>query len=164
MQYLSRKIVENGFQINDFTEEQATRKDPEIKLKYTATSNQLLKEYGAESLLKIIPFRLILPEEPKFRKLPVQLNFPVYRIDSIENIIPEIFAISAIPECKSVSSKYGNYQAEYKKEGNSVFVSRQIIIKAVSYPLTEYRDFYNFMLEIFELENSAYITLTKKVL
>ncbi len=128
-------------------------------MNYTASSEHMLKAYGDESLLKIIPLEFFFLEEPGKRKLPVQIDFPVYRIDSCEYEIPANYAISAIPKNISLHSDYGEYQANFQIKDHTIQIIKQIKINPGSYPLDDYPDFYGFIKHILESENSFYITL-----
>ena len=161
-QYIRKKIVETGFQLDTYSIAAPERDIPEINLKYTASSDQLLKEYGAESLLKVIPLDFNFLEEPKKRKLPVQINYPVYRIDTIEYAIPDNYNVNSIPKNATINSKYGNYQVGFHVKDQSVTAIKKVKINSGSYPLDEYQNFYNFILRLNESENSFYIALTNK--
>jgi hypothetical protein len=160
-QYLGRKVVETGFQLDTYSISVPERDKPEIKLNYTASSDKMLKEYGNEVLLEVIPMRFPFQEEPRKRKLPVQIDYPVYKIDSIEYVIPGNYKISAIPENVNISSQYGEYRAEFRQKEQSVLVIKQVKINSGSYPLDVYPDFYNFIMRLHDSENSFYISLTK---
>jgi len=137
------------------------RDKPEIILKYTASSDQKIKEYGNELLVEIIPLKFPFLEEPLKRKLPVQINYPDYRIDSTEYLIPESFKIAVVPKNISIKSVYGEYQAEFQVKEHSVIVIKQVKINSGSYSLNQYREFYDFIINLSETENSFFLSLTK---
>lgn len=160
-QYINDRVIDDGFQLGTYTISNPERDIPEIILEFTASSGQMLKEYGNESLLKIIPLRLLYLEEPKKRKLPVQINYPILKIDSSEYLIPENYKTTTIPQNRSYHSKYGDYQVSFLENGKTVTAVKQIKINPGTYPIAEYPDFYSFIMKILESENSFYITLTK---
>lgn len=161
-QYIRDHIIESGMQLDSYSISTSERDTPEIKLKYTSSSDQIVKGYGTETLVKIIPLDFEYLEEPKKRKLPVQINYPVNRVDSTEYTIPGYYNITAIPQSTSISSKYGEYHADFLVKDHTVMAIKHLIINSGSYPLTEYQKFYNFLLSLSESENSFYITLTNK--
>jgi hypothetical protein len=161
-QYLAKRIVASGFQLDKYSFTVPERDNPEIELKYSASSAGLLKEYGTESLVKVIPIEMPILEEPKKRKLPVQINFPIYQIDSIEYTISENYKISAIPKNIAIISGYGEYSADFQIKENRLLVIKQVQISSGKYPHDEYDKFYNFIKTIAESENSFYLSLTKK--
>jgi len=160
-QYLGKRIFESGYQMDTYSMSTPERDKPEIILKYTASSDQKIKEYGNELLVEIIPLKFPFLEEPLKRKLPVQINYPDYRIDSTEYLIPESYKIAVIPKNISIKSVYGEYQAEFQVKEHSVIVIKQVKINSGSYSLNQYREFYDFIINLSETENSFYISLTK---
>jgi hypothetical protein len=159
IQYLGRKIVETGFQMDKYSVSAPERDTPEITLEYTASSDHMMKSYGTESLVEIIPIKFPFLEEPKKRKLPVQVNYPINRIDSIEYVIPENYKISVVPKNIAICSAYGEYQAYFEVKGHTVLAIKHVKINYGSYPLDEYQKFYSFMKSIAESESSFYIAL-----
>jgi len=161
LQFLNNNMIPFRFQLDTYSIVSPGRDQPETILNFTASSDQMMKEYGNESLLKIIALGFLYLEEPKKRKLPVRIDYPVYRNDTSTYTIPLIYRISGIPADILLKSKYGDYKVRFTSEGNMVKAIKQLKIKSGYYPLDEYQDFYNFMNQIFESENSLYITLIK---
>ena len=160
-QYLTRRIISNGFQMESYSLAIPDRDTPEIVLRYSATSDHHVKVYGKELLVNIIPMVLPVPEDPKKRKLPVQINYPVNRIDSIEYKIPATHTITALPESIAIESKYGLYRTDYHSDDKSVTAFKQLIINPGTISLSEYPDFYSFIKRVIDAESISYITLTK---
>ncbi len=158
---LSRYIIETGFQLEKYTVVSPGRDIPEIQLQYSATSSQHIKVYGNESLLKVIPFESSTIEDPKKRKIPIQLNFPINSVDTINYKIPAYYSISALPENITINSTYGTYQVEFLQSGQTAKVVKELKIKAGAISLEEYPAFYTFYNQILESEKSLYITLTR---
>lgn len=159
-QVMSR-VVQTGFQLDKYSISTPERDTPESTLKYTATSDQMFREYGTESLVKIIPLEFDFLEEPKKRKLPVQINYPEYRVDTIEYTIPENYKITAFPKNIAITSGYGEYHADFQVKDHKVKAIKQVKINSGLYPLNNYQMFYDFIIRIGESENSYYITLMK---
>ncbi len=158
---LSHYLVETGFQLEKYTASSPGRDIPEIRLQYSATSNQYVKAYGNESLLKVIPMELPTLEDPKKRKLPVQINYPIYLVDTINYNIPASYAISALPDNITINSNYGEYQVGFSQQGQTAQVIKELKIKACTVNPDDYPGFYTFYNQIFESEKSLYITLTR---
>jgi hypothetical protein len=155
------KVLQPGFQLENYSLTIPERDTPEISLKYTATSDKVLKVYGNESLVKIIPAINTFLEDPKNRTLPIQIDYPIHRIDSCVYIIPGFYKISDVPENIRMKTPYGEYTANFTIKGHTVLVNKQLKINSGSYSLAEYQKFYSFIKDILESENSTYITLTK---
>jgi hypothetical protein len=161
-QVIARYIIESGFQLENFSLLKPMRDTPEMILNYSASADHQLKNYGDESILKIFPIDFILLEEPKKRKLPVQINYPICQIDTTEYTFPEHFRINSIPENYTLSSLYGEYKINFYIEGSKVLVVKHLLINSGTIKVEEYLNFYMFWKSIIESENSLYISLNKK--
>jgi hypothetical protein len=157
---LSRYLVETGFQLGKYTTSSPGPDIPEIGLQYSATSNQYVKSYGNESLLKVIPIELPILEAPKRRKLPVQINYPINKVDTINYTLPSSYTISSLPENIILQSDYGEYHVHFWQHEQSAQVIKELRINACTVDPDEYLTFYKFYNEILETEKSLYITLT----
>ncbi len=158
--YLDKRFVNKGFLLESYSITIPERDKPVLNLNFSATSAQMLKTYGNESLLQVIPVSFTYIEDPKKRTLPVQLNYPYYRIDSCEYEVPSRYSIKAIPRNQSIECDYGSYKVSFLQLASSVKVVKQIFFKAGTYLPGEYPGFYNFISKIGEAEQSLYITLS----
>ncbi len=161
-QYVARYIIDPGFEMENYSIIMPGRDDPEAILAFTASADHFVKVYGNEAMLKIIPLQFNTLEEPKKRQMPVQVNYPVNKSDSIIYSIPACYKVSAIPENVKISSAYGEYEAGFSRAGNTVQVAKRFVIKSGTIGVKDYPEFYNFRNRIIEAENSLYITLLKQ--
>jgi hypothetical protein len=162
MKYLGKTIAGSEFQMETYSLNVPFRDKPEIVLKYTALSEHFFQKYSNEALIKIFPIDGFVLEDPAKRKLPVQIDYPVFQVDTIEYKLPENYHLSKLPQNVKLSSAYGEYQAEFVPEEDSIIVIKQLKINAGSYPLDEYQAFYAFMKSILDSEDAQYITLKNK--
>lgn len=154
-------IVEDGFELMDYKILTPDRDSAKILLSYTATTQNLYKHYGNDILISNIAFTLPDFEEPKIRKLPVQLDYPIYKTDTIIYEIPNGYTLNHGSVALSVDTKYGEYKLEAYKSSNSIITIKKLLIKAGYYPISEYDDFYNFYYQVVESENKTHISLSK---
>jgi len=160
-QYIRNNIIESGLDLIDYQLLPSNRDSTFITLNYTAKADKLFKKYGSELLIPLIPFRIPVFKEPKDRKNPVQLNFPINKQDSIIYEIPAGYQISGMPKDLLINSEFGNYTISYQQKKNLVVVFKSFILKAGDYTLSQYKDFYAFVKKIYDSENYSYI-ITKK--
>jgi len=154
-------IVENGFELMDYKILNQNRDSTKIILSYNATTQNIYKSYGNDILISNVAFTLPNFEKPKIRKLPVQLDYPIYKIDTIIYEIPDGYILNQDSAAFSVSTKYGEYNLKVYKYSNSIITIKKLLINAGYYPISEYEDFYDFYYQIVESENKTYITLSK---
>lgn len=158
---LRNYFIEDGFQLIDYNILSANRDSTNIKISYNATNLNIYKYYGNDILINNIPFTLPDFEKPQIRKLPVQIDYPIYKIDTIIYKIPAGYKLNQDFVTYSLKTKYGEYKLEIYKNANNVIVQKNLLINAGYYDITEYKSFYNFYNQIVESENKTYITLSK---
>jgi hypothetical protein len=152
-------LVEDGFQLIDYQIHNPNRDSARIKLSYSATAQNIYLQYGNDILISNIEFPLPNFEKPQVRKLPVQIDYPIYKIDTIMYEIPTGYEININSDLYSFSNKYGDYGINiYENEGNVITI-KSLLINAGYYPVSEYEDFYNFYYRIVESENKIHISL-----
>lgn len=130
-----------------------------IKLSYNALSDNLCKKYGNEIIIKPIPFTLPVFQEPKLRKNPVQLSFPICKIDTIQYDIPQNYNIVNKLSNQSISSDFGTYSLDVSTKSSGIQIVKKITINAGDYPLTVYSEFYDFINKVYDLEANTYVII-----
>jgi len=160
-QIIRKYLIESGFEMIDFNLTPAHRDSAFVTLDYTAKADKLFKKYGNELLIPLIPFSIPAFKDPKNRKYPVQLDCPVYKVDTISYSIPSGYNLYSLPENQTFTSKYGKYDIRFLKKNNTIEVLKSFSLNTGYYPLSEYNDFYRFVKKVYDIENSSYI-VTKK--
>jgi hypothetical protein len=82
---------------------------------------------------------------PKNRKLPVQLPNPVYLTDTLIYHLPAGQGNISLPENSGLECKYGRYQVKFNREGNTITVTRDILLHPGYIPRDEYGSFFDFI-------------------
>jgi hypothetical protein len=159
--FIRNYIVVDGFELMDYEILNQNRDSSKIILSYNATTQHIYKHYGNDILINNIAFTLPNFEKPKIRKLPIQIDYPIYKIDTITYEIPNGYKVNRDSVAISVNTKYGEYNAEAYKSSNRIIIIRSLLINAGYYPISEYKDFYDFYYQIVESENKTHITLSK---
>ena len=160
-QIIRKYLIESGFEMIDFKLIPSNRDSAFITLDYTAKADKLFKHYGNELLIPLIPFTIPAIKDPKNRKCPVQMDYPIYKKDTILYQLPTGYQLSSLPKNQTINSKYGKYYIGFLKNKDNIEVVKSFVLNAGEYPLTEYNDFYRFVKQVYDIENSTYI-VTKK--
>jgi hypothetical protein len=145
----------------DFNLISAHRDSAFITLNYTAKADNLFKKYGDELLIPLIPFEIPAFKDTKNRKYPVQLNFPINKLDTIEYRMPVGYMVSTLPKEQNLNTVFGRYTLRFQQDNNRIKVIKNFVLNAGNYPLTQYREFFKFVRAVYDFENSSYI-VTKK--
>lgn len=154
-------IVADGFELMNYKILNQNRDSTKMTLSYNATTQSIYKHYGNDILISNIAFLLPNFEKPKIRKLPVQLDYPIYKIDTIIYEIPNGYNLNQDSVTFLVSTKYGEYNIKVYKNSNRIITIKSLLINAGYYPISEYEDFYDFYHQIVESENKTHMTLSK---
>jgi len=162
LKYIKMYLVEAGFDSKNYQIIKFNRDSSKINLKYSAESGRIYSSVGNETLIKVISFYIPKLSEPKIRKLPLQLNYPIYKIDSLEYQIPEGYTVSNKFETKNIKCDFGEYSISYVQNGNMVQIIKNIYINSGIYSSETYVELYNFTKQVAEIEKKAYI-VTKKI-
>jgi len=152
-------FVNGNFEVLDYHFVKRERDQAEIKLEINAKADKAFQKQGNEILVKIMPFDLPKFEKPKDRKLPVHLDFPINKVDTVQYTISNKFTFGELPKDTEISGKYGYYKFRITRNNNTIEVVKQFILNSGNYNITEYADFYKFIFNATQIENSNFIVL-----
>jgi hypothetical protein len=161
-QLIKKYYIENSFESIDFKMVETHRDSTKIQLSYSAKTDKIYRKYGNETIIKLIPFSIPSFKDPKYRTLPVQLDYPIYKIDSIEYPIPSGHQITNQLKNKMIANKFGEYKIEFFQKNQKLIVTKSFLLNAGYYGLDEYPNFYAFINSIDEIENNTYIATIKQ--
>jgi len=162
-QIIRNNFVESNMELIDFKLIPADRDSAFIMFDYTAKADKLFKNYGNDQLIGLVPFAVPAFKEPKSRKYPVQIDFPMYKIDTLNYQIPARCVVVNLPKNQNVDTKYGTYNISFQQNKNSIEVIKSFVLNVGNYPLEQYKEFYNFVCKVFDLENNTYIVTKKQI-
>ncbi len=161
-QIIRLNYIEDSFDVIDYKITSPPRDSGFITLNYLAKNSKLYKEYADEQLLKLVPLEIPSFPKPALRKLPVQLDLPIYKIDTIEYQIPKGYKISSLSPDQSIKTAFGEYNLQCKILDNKMIVIKHFLLNRGNYPIEQYAKFYEFVNQIKGFENNTYI-ITKKI-
>jgi hypothetical protein len=156
-QAIVKNFIEPGFEVLQITPAESHRDSLFARLNYSASSVNTYRNYGHETLIKILPFDLPLLENPEKRNLPVQINYPIWKTDTLAYALPDGSALVKIPEQYQIESIFGDYKIEFESFPDKVIVHKSVLVKAGNYPLDQYPAFYEFIKTIKDYEKQLYI-------
>lgn len=154
-------LVEKGFHLNDYSIANPIRDSIGIKLTYSASSQNIYRQYGNEILVSNVSFSLPDFEKPQARKLPVQIDYPIFKVDTIIYEIPFGFKPNQGSDTFLIKSKYGAYQINICEDKNNMKAVKSLLINQGKYPVSEYNEFYTFINQVAEFENKTIISFKK---
>jgi hypothetical protein len=159
--FLRNNFVENGFELIDYKFPEPGRDSTFIEFNYTASAKNIYNLYGNNLIISVIPLSIPSFIKPEDRKLPLQIDFPLCKIDSLIFDIPEGFIMNnKIPEY-TISSKYGEFSVKINEEPKKIIIIKSFTIYSGSYQLSEYNDYYSFYTQIIRKDKKMQIALIK---
>ena len=162
-QIIHNFLNESNYELIDYKFIPANRDSAFISFEYRLKANQLYKKYGNDELIGLIPFYVPSFTTPKIRKYPVQIDFPINKLDTLNYRVPFDYAVSSLPQNQKITSRFGTYSVQSTQKGNSVEVIKRFILYAGNYPIEQYKEFFQFVSTVSESENNSYIVTNKKI-
>jgi len=162
-QIIRNNLIESNFELINYKLIPADRDSAFIVFEYTVKAGALYKRYGNDELIGLIPFYVPLFKEPKIRKYPVQIDFPINKLDTLKYQIPIDYVVASLPPDQHITSYFGNYNIQFKQKDNLVEVIKSFVLNAGNYSLEQYKDFYKFISTVSDSENRSYIVTNKKI-
>jgi hypothetical protein len=148
-------------EIIDFLFQRESLDSASIELFIDMKINSQIKKYGNDFVCPVIGMPVPDFELPSKRKLPVWINSPKHIVDTFLYQPPSTLQTSTIPKNDSISSKYGVYTVECKKDSDKVVFVRTFQLNSGKYSIEEYPGFYAFIQSIKKLERKNIITLVQ---
>lgn len=137
------------------------RHNQRMRLKYTGTSNSMLKLFGNELVCKLIPVDLPNFESPDTRVTSLGIPYPTCVSDSILLNIPPGYRIMELPAGEEIISEYGNYDFKYSYFEKGILFKRNFTLNPGKIPVENYTAFYSFIKQIRKIEASGFISFSK---
>ena len=161
-QIIRNYLIEKGFQLINFKLFDVNRDSSIIHLCYSANNNQIYNIYTDEVIINLIPFTIPEFEEPAKRNLPVQIDYPLHKCDTIEYYIPKGYKLTNELNDQSLLTEFGRYKINFEKvSGNKIRVVKEVLINRGYYHQNKYKEFYNFIHAIGAIEHNVRFITSK---
>jgi hypothetical protein len=100
-------------------------------------------------------------EKPKKRVKDVVINYPINIIDTLKYNKIDGYNFQ-VRKDTSIISKYGSYKMKSQIEADKISITKQFVLFAGKYRLTEYKSFYKFLNSIKSIERKNPIIYIKE--
>ncbi len=158
---VQKYLLDGGFVLKDFDIQLQNRDTTTIQMNYLLSSRNIYKHYGNDILINNIPFSIPELEKPEKRTLPVQIDYPVYYVDTLKYEVPDNYKIAHFSQSCSIKTKYGFYSFDVVQKESQIIIYKTFILNAATYQLSEYKAFYEFIHKARSYENKTHISLNK---
>jgi hypothetical protein len=152
-------LYKNSFlpslQINNFNIIENKQKIPSAIVNVSSASRNYCSFTGKYMLL---PLNLINVQKPIRKMLKERhSDIIIYRssidYDTLIYTMPINYKFEAVPNGKTINSKFGDYSSSISVDGNKIVYIRKYSIKQGRYKPLEYKNFYDFVLSVSKADN-----------
>jgi len=118
-------------------------------------------QYGNEIFISNFPFSLPDFEKISDREMPLQIDYPIHKVDTLEYEIPIGYKIRKHSPEINIAGEYGYYSQVILQHGTSIRIIKKMLVNAGEYPLEKYEDFTDFIKKVETIEKEMHIILTR---
>ncbi len=157
---LQDRLLASGYTLEKDTLVYEHRDSTNIHLNASLTG-MTVENYGNELLVKIYPMSIPNPENPDDRTKDVQIDYPVYRVDTLNYKIPAGYGTSGKFENCSFENQAGSYSCNFSVQDNNIQVVKQFKLHSGEYSLVKYQPVYELLNYAYK-HNGMYIILNRE--
>lgn len=126
LRIIKNYFTEDGFNLTDYQIKIPDRDSVYIDLNYTATSQSLYKQYGNDLVLSNIGFSMPQFEKPTTRKTPMQIDYPIYKTDTLVYAIPDGYKLNSGYQNLEEKTRFGAYSFRVAESENEIKVIKSL--------------------------------------
>lgn len=161
--WIEQSIALPSFQIEDFTFENHSPNIPKVVMNYSISAERLASVSGkrlflSPNLLGKMPINYSSPED---RKTDVIIKDAIVEYDTIEFSLPERIYPEFLPESKSLSNLFGEYEVSYSFSEGKMIYYRKLVLKEGRYSVDDYEALCTFNKEVTRSDNTKIAFLNK---
>lgn len=160
-EYLEDYYMQKGYHIKDQFVILSIPDLPEIGLSYIATSTNVYQSYGNDLMVKVMPFEIPDFTKATSRMYPVQIDYPIYKTDTLKYKLPSGFQNPDYPRVEHIESKYGSYDHHIRFQDDWMIVEKSFYLKAGDIPIESYEEFYEFIISAKKAQKKLRIIISK---
>ncbi len=157
------QYVEPCFDASNISLHKKNRDSTFIGLTYSGKLKNISKSYGNEIVISLTPYIFPHFEIPEKKKLPYQADYPIYEIDTLEYIISQGYIITNQLVNKKLSNDFGSISIDFYAENDKIIVVKSLFLNSGIYQGEKYKNFYQFIKNIEEIQSRTFIVLSKKI-
>lgn len=137
------------------------RDSAKIRLDSRLNLYKFFKPLGDDSYFSLNPILRYSFERPTERIQPLQIPFPINNIDTTIYEIPDGYFLKKVPEDVRIETRYGKSQLSTIEMGNKICVVKKLLIYSNSLDLLAYKDFFDFIKAVKEIDKRVIVLKNK---
>jgi len=152
-----------SFQVESFKIENHKARLPSATVKLNLTLNRLANVSGKRMFLNVnlMNRENDVPGKVESRKTQVTLDYPYIDYDTITYNLPENLYPEFVPENIKYTSRFGEYEAQFKIDQNKLIYIRKMKMNDGTYPPESYNELIEFKKNINKADNTKVVFMSK---
>ncbi len=155
---VTQRISLPSFSLSDFkyTENRSETPSFDENLNLTVT-NYIHKLVGDVALLPLNFMNKLtsIPDKVRNRKSEMSIRRPAMENDTIVYVLPAGISITALPEKKEISNRFGKYTSNAVTKGNEITYTRHFEVFKGTFPASDYSEFRDFLEQVSTADNAV---------
>ncbi|MCE1198955.1 MAG: DUF3857 domain-containing transglutaminase family protein [Marinilabiliales bacterium] len=143
-EYVKNYMPFANYEVADWKLEKSSRDSASIDLSADLKLSGFLRKMGSEFYFSTFPILPLFFSDPSQRKNALYFPYPIVRQDSVTYHLQESWHMRLYPANQTLSTKFGKYQVSAKIQGETLWLSRKLWIYPGYWPLSAYKEFYEF--------------------
>ena len=154
--------VENGYDLLELNLEGPVRDSSVIHVLYSADASRHYNSYGKDLIIDILPFTVPEPEALEKRKLQLQIDYPIFRSDTLSYLIPSEYVIAKIPANQTIDSEFGRFEITSRAKDGKVEIFKKFLLYREMSTHGIYPDYFKFITSVKTAEMNNKIIANRK--
>ncbi|MGB3465235.1 MAG: DUF3858 domain-containing protein, partial [Cyclobacteriaceae bacterium] len=161
--YIRKKIGLKKVNIENYAIDIPDRNIPYARLTGELTVSRQIRDLGDLLAITLPPEKTYELNDPEERTLPVRINVPVNRIDSIVYQLPFLTGYTVeLPESYRFENQFGNIAVDFRTTGDNIVMTRHMQLNTGDYPKEQYAQLYELLNEVKNYHRKTKIVLNRK--
>lgn len=158
---IHKRFAGSDLQIDTFNVATPSRDSTWVELNYLALTSTIYKYVNKTLLLQNLAFGLPKFEKPTLRKLPLSIEFPFFKVDTLVYFLPQGYQVSHSLDPIELHTNFGSYSLSLTNANNRISLVKKLKINQGVYPIETYDTYYSFYTQVYEAEHSILAACTK---
>lgn len=160
-QIIREHFIESGLEIDTLHIEPPDKDSSSIQLYYRGKTNRHVNFFEKDVNINFIPFDFPKFEKPENRMLPVQIDLPTTKIDTLIYQIPKGFKVLHHVNPVLIENEFGCYSMKSVENKDEIVIIKKFVLNSGLIEKEKYQPFYQFITEIDKIERKTNVIFTE---
>ena len=152
-----REYIFDDLEIDHWNLKKQNRDSSQIDLVFNNLNLKILNQLEGDYYFNLPQIGVPPFTTPAKRTLPVQLPYPIYKIDSLIYKLPVGYELKTQLDPIQLKSEFGNFKMNLDTIGGKLIIFRKLELYRGYYMISKYHDFFNFIKAIKDYDSNSII-------